>query len=216
MPVEVIPFSVFDPLLVSGNNDTQRLFRICVPGILSQYRRNYIGLLDLVEKNLGPYKKHFILDLLGGIQSDNLLNDSNPILEKIENLNNEGFTIIIHPVKFIPQIEYDFELSLADVILGNINVVLNKYSEYGRTKETGLPFAMIKVAKPGILPDNYPFPKELNSSILQYHDFKDLERILIDLITDPLIILNLKKEALINSKKFTPEIIYYQIIAENK
>jgi hypothetical protein len=216
VPVEVVPFSVFDPSLVNIDMGINKPLRICIPGILSQYRRNYLGLLDIVEKQLGSYKNRFIIDFLGGIQSDNLLNDSKPILERIERLNRDGFSIIMHPVNFIPPVEYDKELSLADIILGNMNVVLNKFSEYGKTKETGLPFAMIKAAKPGILPDNYPFPKEIGSSILLYHDFQDLGRILINLINDRQSVIVLKKEALVNSKKFTPEIIYNQLVADNK
>ena len=214
--VEVVPFSVFEPSLVLNDMGTQNPVRICVPGILSQYRRNYLGLLDIVEKQLGPYKNRFIIDFLGGVQTDNLLNDSKTILKKISRLNSDGFTIIIHQVNFIPPIEYDQELSLADIILGNMNVVLNKFSEYGKTKETGLPFAMIKAAKPGILPDNYPLPKEIRTSILLYHDYQDLRKILITLINDPQSVIALKKEALINSKKFSPEIIYNQLVADNK
>jgi hypothetical protein len=213
--VEVVPFSVFEPSLVHNENDAKNPLRICVPGILSQYRRNYLSLLDMLEMKLKSYKNLFIIDFLGGVQSDNILNASTPILEKTDRLIREGFTIIIHPVKFIPPIEYDQELSRADIILGNMNVNLSNISEYGRTKETGLPFAMIKVARPGILPDSYPFPNELKSGIILYHDFQDLSGILINLINDRQKVVSLKKEALINSKKFTPEIIYKQLVAAN-
>jgi hypothetical protein len=213
IPVEVVPFSVFEPSLVNEDLDTQKPLRICVPGILSQYRRNYLALLDVLEMQLGSYKNRFIIDFLGGIQSDNLLNDSNPLLERINRLNNDGFTIYVYPVRFIPPIEYDRELSLADIVLGNMNVVLNKISEYGKTKETGIPFAMIKAAKPGILPYNYPSPDELQSSIILYHNFQDLGKILINLINDRQSIIRLKKEALVNSEKFSPEIIYNQLVS---
>jgi len=214
-PVEVIPFSVFDPSLVLNDNGADKPLRICVPGILSQYRRNYLALLDLLEKQLEAYKYHFEIDFLGGVQPENLLNDSGPILEKIKILNDTGFTIIIHNVPFIPPEEYDRELAHADIILGNMNVILNKHSEYGRTKETGLPFAMIKAARPGILPDNYPFPKEISSSIFLYHDFEDLGSLLIQLIKDPHILNTMKKEARANSEKFTPEIIYKQLFMDH-
>ena len=212
IPVEVIPFSVFEPTLVCFKSDQTKPLRICVPGILSQYRRNYLALLDIVKTQLESYKNRFIIDFLGGVQLDNSLNDSKMILEKINHLNSEGFSIIVHNVRFIPPVEYDRELSLADIILGNMNVVLNKFSEYGRTKETGLPFAMIKAAKPGILPDNYPLPEEICSSTLLYHSYEDLGRILADLINDPQSVMELQKKALTNSKHFSPEIIYNQLI----
>ena len=212
IPVEVIPFSVFDPSLVHFKSDPLKPLRICVPGILSQYRRNYLALLDTMERFLSPYKTRFILDFLGGVQWDNHLNDSRLILEKIDHLNRDGFSIIVHNVKFIPPLEYDRGLSISDIILGNMNVVLNKYSEYGKTKETGLPFAMIKAAKPGILPDNYPVPEQISSSTLLFHSYEGLGRILADLINDPRSVLELQEKALANSKDFSPEIIYNQLI----
>jgi hypothetical protein len=212
LQVEVIPFSVFEPSLVRFRADSTQPLRICVPGILSQYRRNYLALLDIMEKSLGMYKDRFIMDFLGGTQFDNFLNDSKLILEKINHLKQEGFSIIVHNVPFIPPVEYDRELSSTDIILGNMNVVLNKFSEYGRTKETGLPFAMIKAAKPGILPDNYPLPEEICSSTLLYHDYDDLARILAELMNDHQIVAELQKKALTNSKYFSAELIYNKLV----
>jgi hypothetical protein len=210
--VEVIPFSVFEPSLVLFRSDPTQPLRICVPGILSQYRRNYLALLDIMEKSLALYKSRFTMDFLGGTQFDNFLNDSKLILDKINHLKQEGFSIIVHNVPFIPPVEYDRELSSADIILGNMNVVLNKFSEYGRTKETGLPFAMIKAAKPGILPDNYPLPEEICSSTLLYHDYDDLARILAELMNDHQIVAELQKKALTNSKYFSAELIYNKLV----
>jgi hypothetical protein len=217
IPVDVIPFSVYDPSLLNLREETNsgKPLRICVPGILSQYRRNYIGFLDIIENQMFGYKNKFIVDFLGGVHLDNPLDNSELIIDRIEQLKSQGFLIIIHPVQFISPSEYDHELSEADVILGNMNVVLNKFSMYGKTKETGLPFAMIKAAKPGILPDGYMLPEELSSSTVLYHDLQDIGRILIDLINNRRLVENLKKKALENSKHFSPEVIYNQLIEEN-
>jgi hypothetical protein len=216
IPVEVIPFSVFDPSLVVDEPSPIKQLRICVPGILSQYRRDYHALLEIIEKQLAPYKNQFIIDFLGGIYFDNPYADSKLIIDKINKLNIEGFSIIVHNVQFIPALEYDQELSKADIILGNINVVLSKFSEYGKTKETGIPFTMIKAGKPGILPENYQMPEELTSSTLLYHDSPDLARILIALIKDLQLLNDLKKNAIENAKHFSPEVIYNQLIADKK
>lgn len=213
LPVQVVPFSVFESSLVHFKSDLTGPLRICVPGILSQYRRNYLGLLDLIEKFLPQYKARFVIDFLGGVQPGNPLNETALLLERINNLKLAGFSIIVHNVKFIPPAEYDTELSLSDIILGNMNVVLNKYSEYGRTKETGLPFAMIKAAKPGILPERYPVPDELRSGVIPYKDYDDLGRILADLINNPEQVLELQQKAFSNSSHFSPEIIYNQLIS---
>ena len=98
-PVEVIPFSVFEPSLVYFDSDPIKPLRICVPGILSQYRRNYLALLDIMERFLSLYKTRFIMDFLGGVQSGNHLNDPGLlILEKMHHLNRDGFSIIVHNV----------------------------------------------------------------------------------------------------------------------
>jgi hypothetical protein len=211
-PAEIIPFSVFDPALVRPPSEPTSPLRICVPGILSQYRRNYIGLLDLLEKSLDPLKDKFIIDLLGGVQPDNLLNQCETLLKKTEILKKKGFSLIVHNVGFISPQEYDRDLSACDIILGNMNVVLNKYSQYGKTKETGLPFAMIKAGKPGILPEGYPAPEEIRSGILTYDSYADLGRLLKDLINDRPYIVQLQEKALANSRRFSPEIIYKNLM----
>jgi hypothetical protein len=209
---EVIPFSVFNPSLANVNTPINKQLRICVPGILSQYRRNYLALFDLLETQLAEFKTLFVLDLLGGMQIENQFDSPASLLGRIDSLKSKGFSIIVHSVQFIPPVEYDLELSKADIIVGNMNVALNKFSSYGKTKETGIPFAMIRAAKPGILPEAYPFPDEITTSTLVYKDFKNLGEILSDLISARQKIEDLKKKALENSKKFSPESIYNQIL----
>lgn len=210
---EVIPFTVFDPSLARTDSDRTSPLRICVPGILSQYRRNYTGLLDLIEKSLAPLKNKFTIDLLGGVQPDNPLNQCDILLKKAEGLRRNGFSVIVHNVRFIPPEEYDRDLSSCDIILGNMNVVLNKYSRYGQTKETGLLFAMIKAGKPGILPVGYPIPEDIRSGILTYDSYDDLGRLLQELINDRNTVLKLREKALENSRRFSPDIIYNNLIS---
>jgi len=214
--IEVVPFSVYDPPEITNDPDNTKPLRICVPGIISQYRRNYLALLNLAEQQLGNYKDDFILDFLGGIQTENRLNDSAPVLLKTEDLRQKGFKIIIHYTSFIPVGEYDRELALADIVLGNMNVVLNRHSRYGKTKETGLPFAMIKAAKPGILPYNYPLPEEIISGTIRYENYEHLGKILTGLIINRQSVSDLKKIALKNSGNFNPERIYKQITAGDR
>lgn len=210
---EVIPFSVFDPALAHHESNPSSPLRICVPGILSQYRRNYIDLLDTLENSLDTLRDKFIIDLLGGVQPDNPLNQCDVILKKSKKLKELGFSIIVHNVRFIPPEEYDRELSACDIILGNMNVVLNKYSRYGKTKETGLPFAMIKAGKPGILPEGYPVPEEIRSGVVTYGSYEDLAGILKELIDNRSTVTRLQEAALVNSKRFSPEVIYKNLIS---
>ena len=209
---EVIPFSVFNPSLAIVNSPLKKQLRICVPGILSQYRRNYLALFNLMETQLAEFKALFVLDLLGGVQIENQFDNPALLLRRIDSLKSKGFSIIVHNIQYIPPVEYDLELSKADIIVGNMNVALNKFSSYGKTKETGIPFAMIRAAKPGILPDTYPVPEEISSSTLIYKDMNNLGEILADIISGRQNIEYLKKKALENSKKFSPESIYNKIL----
>ncbi len=81
IPSEVVPFSVFDPLLGTRQTSPNSPLRICIPGILSQYRRNYLALLETLESQLAELKDRFIIDLLGGVQNDNPLDNHTMILE---------------------------------------------------------------------------------------------------------------------------------------
>jgi hypothetical protein len=213
---EVIPFSLFEPSLAVAKTSSDKELRICVPGILSQYRRNYLALFNTMETYLVELKSLFVLDLLGGVQNENQFDNPALLLERIDSLRRKGFSIIVHTVHFIVPVEYDKELSKADIILGNMNVDLNRYSSYGKTKETGIPFAMIRAAKPGILPETYPFPEEISSSTLTYKDFNNLGEILVNLISDQEKIEDLKKKALENSKKFSPETVYENILNKQR
>jgi hypothetical protein len=211
MPTEVIPFSVFDPKLAKTATPSEMRLRICVPGMLSQYRRDYKGLLDLIENKLGKYRDYFIFDLLGGIPDGNPADNPSFILSRVEVLKKKGFAFIIHNFSFIPPLEYDRELAKADIILGNMNVTLTRFSEYGRTKETGIPFAMIRAAKPGIVPASYQIAEELRSSTIFYQDNEDLAGILEDVISDRKKVEELQTKALVNSGKFTPESVYRKL-----
>ena len=72
--------------------------------------------------------------------------------------------------------DYDTKLVQADLILGNLNVSVNKYSTYGKTKESGTAFAMIRVAKPGLLPLAYQTMDELKSSTINFKSYDDAKK----------------------------------------
>ena len=72
---------------------------------------------------------------------------------------------------------------------------------------------MIKAAKPGILPDNYPVPGEICTSTLFSHSFEDLGRILASLINGRVNqSRTYKKKRLSIQNISSPEIIYNQLI----
>lgn len=195
--IKVIPFSIFTPdSLERKKGITNNKLRICVLGYVTQVRRDYLGLISIMENYLVEYKDLFQVDMLGGVQDQKLP-------EKFDILNDKGFNIIYYNESYLTVEKTDIELQKADIILGNSVVRPNKYSIYGKTKESGTPFAMIKSAKPGLFPFDYQTLPELKSSILYYKNNIELANIIIELIINRNKLQYLEEEAIKNSLKFT-------------
>lgn len=204
--IQIIPFNVFNKNLLDNSSENKKL-RICIPGILSQERRDYFGFIKLLRSE--PKLKYLVeIDFLGGYYS---YEQGPRIFAEAEQLKKEGFKVHTYNERFIPSGRYDEELSKADVILGNMHVKINKNNIYGKSKETGIVFLMIRNAKPGILPVSYNNIAELADSTFTYKSENDLKQIIWELVTSREIVNSLKKAALKNSLKFTPEVIYSQL-----
>ena len=204
----VIPFSIYNPKLIN-KSITNKKIRICIPGIVESLRRNYNSILDIFEENIDFFKTKFEVDFLGPHTNSD---DSKAIIKRVKKLNDLGFDMLFYNTNYIPTDTYDENLSKANIILGNMNVVLNKYSSYGKTKETGIIFTMIRAAKPGILPIEYDLLDELKSSTIQFLDYADLKLKLIELAKNPALLNQLSENALNNSKLFSASNIYNSII----
>lgn len=205
--IDIIPFSVYNKNIQDGSGENKCL-RICIPGMVSQIRRDYLSVLELLENDVDLFKAKIEIDLLGGIVE---YEEGRKIIEQALILNSKGVKIYYYDQPLVMISEFDRQLAKADFILGNMNVVLNKYSKYGKTKETGIPFSMIRAAKPGILPSGYALIDELKSSTLIYNNYAELKDILLSLVGNQEKIVRLKKEAQRNSLLFDPKYIYKNI-----
>jgi hypothetical protein len=205
--IEVLPFSVYNPDIrdESGNN---QYIRICIPGMVDSVRRDYMSVLKIFEQEADLFKEVFELELLGGI-AHNVGGDE--IIKYAVKLIAKGLRIIYYNKSYMPLQEFDAKLAKADVILGNMNVVINKFSSYGKTKESGIAYTMIRVAKPGILPESYPMPIELQSSTVTFNSNDDLKSVLKNLAKNKEILNILTSEALKNSLNFAPSSILKNI-----
>lgn len=208
--VDVIPFSIYNDSLIdkSGNN---KLFKICIPGMISETRRDYYSVLKLIEENLDFFSKNIEVELLGGIAYKE---GGGNILQIIKKLVNKGAKIIYHEKPNVPINEFDAQLATCDIILGNIIVSVDKYSKYGKTKETGVPFTMIRAAKPGILPADYNVIEEVESSTIRFTNYTELKELLFDLINQKDKVNSLKQEAIKNSQKLSPKKLYHALMSK--
>lgn len=207
--IQIVPFNIYDKTLLDTSFQNKKL-RICIPGRLSQARRDYFGFINLLHSE--PKLKDLIeIDFLGGYYS---FEQGPEVFSKLEQLKKEGYKVYIQNETFIPSKKYDEELSKADIILGNMHVKINNDNIYGKSKETGVVFLMIRNAKPGILPATYNNISELTDSTITYRSENDLKQILLDLASNREKVNFLKIAALKNSLKFTPEIIYSQLLSQ--
>ena len=185
--------------------DNKKL-RFCIPGSVSNQRRNYTGLFEILDKQLFEIRQDIIIDLLGYIPEDNRF-----LLEKIEFLNSKGFEIIYNE-GFIDIAGFDDRLSRCDVILGNLKVQMNVFRKYGETKETGVIFNIIKSGKPGIMPHDYPVDAELKDICLFFKDYDDLATLIMKLNADRESLKILKQKASTVVKQYQPKNLYSLLV----
>jgi hypothetical protein len=203
--VLVIPFSVFDDS-ITRNTDNNIRIRICLPGYVSSIRRDYDAIFKVLNSEMGYTLKDLVeWDFLGGISK---AEGGSLIISKAKSFILKGFHIHIYEKESVDLTEFDDNLSKADIILGNLHLQQGVNSSYGKTKESGLVFTMIKAAKPGLLPSEYPYENSLDSSVLTFSNYNEIPKILIHLGQNREVLNELKAKALENSKKYTPLSIY--------
>ncbi len=189
------------------SNDNSRL-RFCIPGSVDSQRRNYTELFQALNTQLSTIKKDITIDLLGYIPVDQRF-----LVEEIKSLISSGFDINYYE-GFIDTSEFDRQLAMADIILGNLKVQVNVFRKYGETKETGVTFNIIKSGKPGILPDGYPVDEELKDACMFFTDYDNLGKLILKLNADRDLVDLLKKKAREIVKQYQPENLYHLLEAE--
>jgi hypothetical protein len=178
--------------------------RICIPGMVDTRRRDYDGLFEVLTHHISDFKGKLILDLLGFIPDS-----GKHLIPKINQLNEDGIEVIFNE-EFISKDIYEKRLFSSDIILGNLKVNLNSQSKYGETKETGVIFNLIKAAKPGVFPADYPIPTDLKSSCISYQD--DLYPVIFDLIQDKKKLNQLKESVKIAVQNYEPQNLYARLV----
>ena len=192
------------------NSISNTKLRLCVPGIVSNIRRDYDSLFRILLANAEKLKDKITVDLLGYIPEEEL-----HLVETIKTLQGLGIDIIYY-LEFVFGEKYDRPLSQADIILGNLRVEKNSLQKYGQTKESGTVYNMVRGAKPGLLPKNYPLDEEFHVSSVLFKDYEHLGEIILQLVNDSAKIDFLKQEAKISSEKFSPTSLYGLLTVEKE
>jgi hypothetical protein len=211
--INIVPFSVYDGELANRSSDISEIIpnnkkiRICIPGYVSAIRRDYYNPMKVLEFD-ERLKASVQLDFLGGISK---AEGGEDIVVKAKEYKEKGYDIIIHNQPSVGLTEFDENLSKADFVLGNLHLIQGANSAYGKQKESGLPFTMIKATKPGLIPAAYPYDTQLKTSVIEFNTYEELPKILLNLLDNPDLIEQLKEQAKINSNYFTPEMVYKRL-----
>lgn len=204
----VIPFSVFKDNMKDQTNPKEGI-RICIAGYVSAVRRDYFSIFDALQNpKYQSLKNVLVWDLLGGI---NEAEGGKAIVEKANEMQKNGHKIIIHNKQMVGLEEFDENLSKADLVLGNMHLQQGATGRYGKSKETGVIFTMIKAAKVGLLPTEYTCEPALKTSVLTFDNYEHLLEILLALSQKPETLLQLKQEAYKNALFYSPEKVYQRI-----
>lgn len=191
----IFPTLIFEPDThrdLSGNNTK---LRICVPGSVTQIRREYHKLLDVIETDIEYYKSKYSFDLLGFVPENEGM-----LLQRIKELIIKGADIIWYD-HFISVQKFDEELFKSDLILSNI---LLGDGNGVQSKETAAVYHMIRGAKPGIFPESFQLDPEFEPSVIKFKDYQSLDQLFRKLAEDKDGIQTLKKAAQHLSKENSP------------
>jgi hypothetical protein len=201
-PSDICEKEDFNPL-VQTQNDT---IRICIPGSVTDTRRDYTGFLNMLESILPQIKGKLVFDFLGYV--DKL---EPQLLQKIKKIN--ALSLEIHHYEdFITAQAFDEGLEKADILLNNQIINYSHTGKYGVSKESGFLFKMLRGARPGIMPAGYSVDKEFEGTLLFFSDNNALKNIILRLANREIALDGLKEKAYEMSKLNTPKNLYKKLL----
>jgi hypothetical protein len=180
--------------------------RICIPGIVTDTRRDYTGLFKILETILPQIKGKVIFDFLGFVEKREL-----KLLQKLQNLERIGLDIL-YSADFIDAVTFDESLEKADILLNNQKVMVSHTGKYGLTKESGLLYNIVRGAKPAIFPAEYAVDEEFADVLMYYKSEKDLTDILLGLANGEIDIEQYKRKAAEVAINYTSKSLYKRLV----
>lgn len=192
----IFPYSIYETNLQSNSENSK--LTISIPGYIEENRRDYKLALSALAK-VSP--DLFKLKILGQARDEYGFK----IIEDAKELISQGYEIsfLDTPDKF------EEEIIHSDVIFAPLNVN-TRYSGinevYGKSKESGVTYDIVRYSKPAIFPKNMNLPTELNECVLKYKTEEELVKIFNDLCNQKYY-GSLKSKALEASRKYEVNIV---------
>jgi hypothetical protein len=205
--ITVFPFAINEGIeknVVSKKKNAK--IRICIPGIVTDSRRDYTGLFSILDKILPQIKDSLSFDFLGFVEK------SEPhLLQKMHQFEQQGLEIYYY-TDFVFGQKFDNALDKSDLLLNNQKVTTSHTTKYGVTKESGMLFNMIRAVKPGILPKAYAVDADFEDSIIYYDSENQLTEILLNLANGSIQLEKYTDAAYSLAQKYTPQSLYSRLI----
>ncbi len=195
-----------DKQVSTVNSQQSTKTRICIPGMVTDTRRDYTGLFKILEQILPQIKGKLIFDFLGFVEPREL-----NLLKRLQLLEKMGLDVY-YSADFVDAVTFDTSLDKADILLNNQIVNLSYSGKYGLTKESGLLFNIVRGAKPAIFPASYSVDKEFEGVLMYYNSDKELTHLLLGLANRIIDIEHFKVNAEKLAQKYTPHNLYNRLI----
>ncbi len=191
----IFPYSVYEKNLLGDGGSK---LTISLPGYIEESRRDYKLALSVFSK---LDKNFFRLKILGQARDEY----GALIIEEAKKMISNGYDI-----SFLDSPNgFEDEIVHSDVIFAPLNVK-TRYSGvdevYGKSKESGVTYDVIRFSKPAIFPANMDLPGELSSCVLKYETEDQLTDVFNSML-DKEYYKSLKNNAAIASAKYEVGIV---------
>lgn len=204
-PIIVFPFAIYEGM-EDASQDNQ-LLRICIPGVITQARRDYLTLFEELKKNAKALHDRIDIYLLGYVTD----REKKKMGEGISKLIDSGYKVIYHD-SFVYGEEFDKAIASCDILLNNQIISKNSTEVYGKTKESGMIFNMLRAAKPGFLPKEYNVSPEFHNCTLFFDDYPHLIKLIQQVLDEPQQLQQLKASAKELSISYSPTSLYPRLV----
>lgn len=153
--VNVTPFSLPSYCKNTVGNDK---ITVVVPGIYSTKRRDYFGLLEFIRSNPSMFNTsvgNFRIIFLG---APSITVDGQKICDKMIELERMGYDVSYFD-RFVTKSVFVDHMRGANFILSPVNVTGHQHEIYGKTKDTGAFWDMLKFDTVGYVPKGLIIPE---------------------------------------------------------
>ena len=204
-PITIFPFAIYEGMEDSSENN--KLLRICIPGVITQAKRDYLTLFEALEKNADVLSDRIDLYLLGYITD----REKDEMGAAIQKLIDSGYQVLYHDT-FVYGEEFDEAIANCDILLNNQFISKNSTEVYGKTKESGMIFNMLRAAKPGFLPKEYNVSSEFYDCTIFFDSYDHLMTLIKEIVDNPQKLKQLKTAAQKLSTSYLPDNLYSRLV----